>query len=44
MPTSKPLNDIIRIAENSENLPSTGKANKQGFKFTNFAQMILSVA
>ena len=29
MPTSKPLNDIIRIAENSENLPSTGKANKQ---------------
>ena len=29
MPISKPLNDIIRIAENSENLPSTGKANKQ---------------
>lgn len=29
MATPKPTNSIVRIAENTENLPSTGKANKQ---------------
>ena len=29
MPVTKPTNDLIRIAQNTENLHSTGKANKQ---------------
>ena len=29
MSVTKPTNDLIRIAQNTQNLPSTGKANKQ---------------
>ena len=34
MSVTKPTNDLIRIAQNTENLPSTGKTNKQLPSFT----------